>query len=297
MRIAFITLLLSLSCFASVNFKAHVAINGVKDTTVDPGAPIAIEIFFSNPQTQKVYKEFHQADGKLMHLVLVKNDLSTFKKVYPYFDPASGIFRITLNTPHSDTDNLQASKALHSPGRYFFIAQVHSTEGGLFSSHFSLNASGDSTKTPIDLDPIDADMTITKYFGKEEKSSLPYYKAKLSHKTTSVCKAIANEFTLEISVLDEDTNKYLPIKDTIQILGKDAQAVWLSSTLASGHTSHHAIFSGSAANERLVFKYHDQGTLLPGVQKVWFQIKHEGRLITMPFVFEYNPEPVTGDNC
>tara|TARA_B100001971_G_scaffold215154_1_gene258457 strand:+ start:13711 stop:14610 length:900 start_codon:yes stop_codon:yes gene_type:complete len=298
MKFAFtIILFASFTCFAVGNFRPHMTVNATLNSTVTPSAPVAIEIYFSNPENQLIYKDFIPTNGKIMHMVLVKNDLSTFKKVYPYFDPSSGRFRVTLNTPHSDPDNAHASFALTDAGKYFVVVEVNVKELGLMSTHFSLIGEGHHQGTPIAVDPIDADMSITKYFAKTEKSERPHYRARLSHATSSICMAILNEFKLEVFTLNEQTNEYAPIKDIAPTLGRSAQAVWLSSTLASGHNSHHGIFHGDMADGIFKFIFKDKAKLLPGIQKIWFQLRHEGRNIIMPFVFDYNPEPITNDNC
>lgn len=101
---------------AMPDFKAHITVNGKTEFKATPGAPTSIELYFTDPHTQEVYKEFKVMHGKIMHMVLMKKDLSEFRHIHPYFDPVTGRFHITLNLPYSDPDNQDAVAALTEPG-------------------------------------------------------------------------------------------------------------------------------------------------------------------------------------
>lgn len=308
MRFAIIALFLLCSPFgyAMSDFKAHISINGTKTFQVEPGKPLSVELYFTDPRTQTVYKDFKIMHGKLMHMVLIKKDLSVFKHIHPYFDPSSGRFRVTMNMPYADPDNQHAVNALVEPGMYMIMVDVEVKGVGMRMAHIMLNAVGDSQNRTVDLDPIDADMSVTKFFYRNVGDEKPTYKARLAYETTSGCMANLNEFTLELYELDE-TNNYVPLKNLQPWLEQAGHAVWVSETLMSNHKTHyahmHAEMKSSDSTEEpdqqsvLTFTYFDKSTLLPGKQKVWIQFKHNNQVMTLPFVFEYYPSPVTGDNC
>ncbi|MCO4755483.1 MAG: hypothetical protein KC478_13460 [Bacteriovoracaceae bacterium] len=302
MRVAIIALILFCStCYGASDFKAHININGTKTFQVEPSKPLSIEFYFSDPKTQSVYKHFELTHGKLMHMVLIKKDLSVFKHILPYFDPSTGRFRATLNMPYSDPDNQQAINALSTPGMYMIMVSVKVKGLGPRMAHLSLNAIGESVQKPIELDPIDADMSVTKFFLRNETDELPFYKARLSHATKPSCMSNHVDFKIELFERD-DSNSYVPLEGVQPWLGNFGHAVWVSETLMSAHKTYYAhLHSNSQKNDGyehiLRFEYFDKSHFLPGKQKIWIQFKHKDKLVALPFVFEYYPAPVTGDNC
>lgn len=285
---------------AQEDFAAHISVNGGQTRSVEPGRPFAIEMYFTDPRTGEVYKDYKVMHGKLMHMVLVKKDLSVFKHIHPYYDPATGRFHIALNLPVADPDNQHAADALTEPGAYMVMADVEIRGVGMRMAHFMLKASGDAASRPVILDPIDADMSITKHFQTPGRTDgqRPYYKARLSMNVIPGCMANLNEMFLEVYALDEN-GRYRPVTDFSPWLGTGGHAIWLGERamqemkMAMAH-----MHSEMPVDDHVLrFNYFDKSTLLPGKQKVWFQFRHEEQVLTFPFVFDYYPPPVSGDNC
>ena len=130
MKLLFLILLFSFNAFANgIDFKSHFFVNGkkvegMKHMMVMPNKPTLIEMYFTDPRTNEVYKDFKIMHGKYMHMVIANKDLSVFKHIHPYFDPITGRFAITVNMPYSDPDNQDAVTTLKTPGMYMVMADV-----------------------------------------------------------------------------------------------------------------------------------------------------------------------------
>lgn len=291
---------LSAEALSQSDFQAHVSVNGGLGAKVDPGQPFSIEMYFTDPRTGEVYKDFKLMHGKLMHMVLVKKDLSSFRHIHPYYDPATGRFHIALNLPVSDPDNQHATSVLEEPGMYMAMVDVEIRGVGMRMAHLMLHARGQGQSQDLVLDPIDADMSITKYFrranrGTEEK---PFYMARLSNTVTQGCMANLNEVFLEVHALDEQNN-YVPVTDFTPWLGQGGHAIWLGEKpMQEMKMSMAHMHSEMPVDDHILrFSYFDKSTLSPGKQKIWIQFRHKDEVLTFPFVFEYYPPAVNGDNC
>jgi hypothetical protein len=74
---------------------------------------------------------FKALHGRKMHLIVVKDDLSSFAHVHPEPAGDSGVFRIAVNQLSFDPDNQQASSVVPTAGRYFVFAEVFPNRGSL----------------------------------------------------------------------------------------------------------------------------------------------------------------------
>ena len=195
MKILILTLILSINTFANTfanttDFKSHFFINGKKamgmnHMMIKPNTPTLIEIYFTNPKTNEIYKDFKIMHGKYMHMVIANKDLSVFKHIHPYFDPISGRFAITVNMPYADPDNQDAVTTLKQPGMYMVMADVIVTGVGMRMDHAMVHVMGQTTHTHLSADP-NADGVITKYFQRDNEQT-PKYKAIFSKRAIQGC--------------------------------------------------------------------------------------------------------------
>ena len=181
MKLLILTLILSFNTFASTSdFKSHFFINGkkvkgMKHMMVKSNKPILIEMYFTNPKTEEIYKDYKVMHGKYMHMVIANKDLSVFKHIHPYFDPTTGRFAITVNMPYADPDNQDAVTTLKKPGMYMIMADVIVAGVGMRMDHAMVHVMGQSSHTQLSQDP-NTDGTITKYFQRANEET-PKYKA------------------------------------------------------------------------------------------------------------------------
>ncbi len=301
MKILCLMLLLTSALYAETSdFKSHFFVNGKAVTThhvmVMPGAPIVIEVFFTNPKDQTVYTDFKLMHGKYMHMVIAKKDLSQFKHVHPYFDPTTGRFSLTLNLPYQDPDNQDVSQAIDSAGMYMVMTDVIVKGIGMRMDHMMLHAHGNNTDQALQADH-EVNGVITKFF-KRENESTPRYKTVFSHRQLSGCSG--NIVYFEVEIYKHDTVEYVEMLDFQPWLSEAAHSVWLSENYMSSmngkmpfaHMHSPFILEEDGTSERvydhiLRFNFHDQNQMKPGLQKMWVQFKDEGKIIKIPFIFNY----------
>lgn len=265
--------------------EVHFSINAKSELRMNPNIPNSIEVWFTNKETGEILKDFKVMHGKIMHMVLIKKDLSVFKHIHPYLDPVTGRFQITINMPLSDPDNYQTENTITTPGMYMLMADVDIKGVGMKMGHRMLMVAGDSPMAPLKLDPMDsANNTITKYFKKNETQ----FMTKLGYNTTRGCAGELIEFTLEI--FEKDVNgEYVPGRDFVPWLSQGAHAVWASKGVMSKMKMHfnHMHADSPIDDSTFYFNTHNQGIMKDGPQRAWFQIKHKDKVLTFPFTFNY----------
>lgn len=303
-----------LVCFnlyaANPDFESHFFINGkkvegMKHLMVMPNSPTLIEMYFTDPRTGEVYKNFKIMHGKYMHMVIANADLSVFKHIHPYYDPITGRFAITVNMPYADPDNQDAVTTLNKPGMYMVMADVIVSGVGMRMDHAMLMVKGQSTQLALKPDPHTNDV-ITKYFYRDNETT-PAYKAIFSKGSISGCSG--NIVKFEVEIFHDVNGSYEPLLDFQPWLGEAAHSVWISEGYMS-HMHHKMPFAhmhspfdldddNDDTNDRvydhiLRFNFHDQKTMLPGIQKMWIQFKHKNKIMKLPFIFDYQPKEVQG---
>jgi len=306
--------LLSLCSYALANgidFKSHFAINGkeisgMQHAMIKPNTPTLIEVYFTDPRTGDVYKDFKVMHGKYMHMVVASKDLGVFKHVHPYFDPITGRFAITLNMPYADPDNFDTHAALRTPGMYMVMTDVIVAGVGMRMDHAMVHVMGQSNTVTLNPDPMNSDQSITKYF-KRDDEAIPTYKTIFSYNTIAGCSG--NIVNFEIEVFKHNGTEYIEMLDFEPWLSEAAHSVWLSEGYMS-HMMHNMPFAhmhspffmdddDDDTNDRvydhiLRFNFHDQKQMLDGVQKMWIQFKDNGKVMKLPFIFNYNAADLSG---
>lgn len=279
---------------------AHFTLNGTADMKMKPGAPAVLEIHFTDNQTGEIEKDFKVMHGKIMHVVIFKDDLAVFKHVHPYLDPVTGRFQITLNMPHSDPDNFHAEYSLLEPGNFKVMADVEIKGKGMRMGHTQINVDGDAQTHTLELDATNGNSTITKYIhaSGQEQSEKPKYQTILSQKVTAGCSGILLEWNLNLKSLKD--GKYQKI-DTIQPwLSMGGHSIVISEGIKNAHNKMafgHMHAKMPTDNENFLFNLYDAELLNPGKQKIWFQIKDGSKVLTIPFVYDYFPPQLDPTSC
>jgi len=274
-------------------------VNNTAVHSLTPGDKTEIEILFTDPRSNDIYKDFTAIEGKLLHLVILKQDISVYKIVFPIFDVTTGKFSITLNAANADPDNFNTVDTITVAGDYKLMMQVNITGLGKRSQMSDLTAIGTNDFMPLDLDPIDSDFSITKYFNSAENTQSPEFKGKLVIKTLSGCSDVFVDITLELHKLNMD-GSYDALTGIQAWPTSKVLAVWVSEGIVNlGETNFNQIFGDlPAANDNKVqYKFLDNEKMNPGKQKIWFQMKHDGKRLTFPFTFEYYPPSFNSAQC
>ena len=112
----------------------------------------------------------------------------------------------------------------------------------------------------------------------------------------------------EIEMFHNVNGDYLPLLDFEPWLGEAAHSVWLSEgymrymhhnmPFAHMHSPFILDDDNDDTNNQvydhiLRFNFHDQDTMLSGIQKIWVQFKHKNKVMKIPFIFNYRPDITT----
>lgn len=286
-------LLFTTSAFAQINRNAdietHFRINGIESGMLKPGVPGTIEVWYTDKQTGEVFKDFKLMHGKIMHMVIMRSDLSIFKHIHPYLDPVTGRFMVTVNMPLDDPDNFQTTNTITTGGMFMVMADVDIRHVGMRMGHKMVHSMGAHQQVVLKLDPINARGIISKKFTQYGID----YKVKMKKFLTAGCSGNLVEFQVELFKKDEQ-GVYNAVTDAQDWLTQGAHSVWASQGLMKDHHMYFAHMHSDLPVEgttEFVFNFHDNNIMKPGIQKVWFQIKHQDKVLTIPFVFDYMPKP------
>jgi hypothetical protein len=284
------------------DLKGEMSINGSSHThMVKPGEPFLLEFLFKD-QADEIVKgndSFKAMHGKIIHLMIIKKDLTKFVHAHPYYEPQTGHFALAMNLPHSDPDNFMVANALTEPGHYMVMVEVEVRGIGLRSFHFHLMAMGESEPNLPSLDDIDPSGSIVKFFDEEGRlgKNGDKFQARLSLRSTTGCDG--NLLFADLDLKEKDQFGYLPVKNITQWLKAGGHGMMISMDKGQKKMrpmAHlHAEYPWDGTS-RLTFPFFDRKHLTPGPQRVWFQVKINKQVITFPFVINYQPSPARA-NC
>lgn len=293
-----ITLFSFLAVAADSDVKAQFYVNGKRQhhAMVKPGAMTSVEIEFINPKTNEVFKDFKIMHGKIMHMVILKSDLSTFKHIHPYFDPVTGRFFVMMNLPMQDPDNHDTTGIFKTPGMYMIMADVVIKGLGMRMAHYHLMVMGPEQEEKLVLDKTTSLKKIVKYFPKEGNPK--YYRATLEYEQKAGCGGSLVDFHLNLKKKTE--TGYADIDTILPWLGMGGHALIVSEGFMKGPMGTfdmamgHIHSPGIGLDERpltsdFVFSLFDNGRLFPGKTKAWFQVNDNGKVLKLPFTFDYKP--------
>ena len=286
MKYMILFVLFSSNVFAQMydDVTPHFRINAKESKMVMPGQPTTIEVWFTDSQSGEVLKDYREMHGKLMHMVLIKSDLSVFKHFHPYFEPITGRFMVTINMPLNDPDNFHTENTLTEGGMYMLMADVEPRGYGMRMGHIHLHAHGQHTMRDLVLDPVQGNKVIKEFsqYGRD-------YKLELERWSTAGCNGHLVEF---MSTLYEKNaqGEYLPATEIEPWLGAGAHSVWVSKGMMGGPMGMHYAHMHSKIPEEgssHFFNFHDLNIMKQGPQKIWIQIKQKSKVLTVPVIFDY----------
>lgn len=297
-----LTAIVSASDFSDARLETYV--NGERlshSLMLQPNQVVNLEFLFIDPRTDEVYKDFKIMHGKIMHLLIMNHDLSTFNHVHPYFDPITGRFSITLNTPYSDPDNYMTTNVLSKPGHYMIMPDVIIRGVGMRMFHRNLHVHGQMQMSPLIVDEEQESNFYEKSFYNNQ------FLGSLTLETIQGCGGELLNLYFHLRRLDESGN-YIEIDNYGKWLDAGAHSVIVSKKMmingmmSMAHTHSDLPYptdenDGKRELENsFIFSFYNNGVLNYGPQKIWIQVKIDNKVHTFPFVFDYREEESTG-NC
>ncbi|MBA3923385.1 MAG: hypothetical protein H0X31_17505 [Nostocaceae cyanobacterium] len=207
--------------------------------------PLLINVQNLNGEPVKTFETFQE---KLMHLIVVSEDLQFFAHLHPDYQD-NGQFKVSANFPQA--------------GRYTLFSDYKPAQSPQQISVLKTQVGGESpSATPINFDR-------TKTFGTAQINL-----------TSSQAHIKANEeVTLTFDLKDSGTNQ--PLTDLQPYLGEKGHLVIIKKSpplTASDYIHAHALDDGSVGKVAFVTKFPKSGEY-----KLWGQFNRNGKVVTADF--------------
>ncbi|WP_336784898.1 FixH family protein [Paenibacillus sp. MMO-177] len=192
--------------------------------------------------------DFDVQHEKLMHMIIVRKDLSYFNHIHPDYK-GNGEFTITTQFP--------------TAGEYEIISDIAPTGIGAMSKSEWITVQG----TAPAVQPINPDPTLTKEVdGKEVTLSINHLMANM-------------ELELNFNIKDAQTKQ--PITDLQPFLGAVGHVVILNDKGGEYLHVHPAEENSSGPDAKFMATFPHSG-----VYKIWGQFQQNGKVFTVDFVIE-----------
>jgi hypothetical protein len=285
---------LSIAPAATAALKAQVLINDEDTSVMQASAPTNLKIEFYDDESNSPLHHFHPMHEKPLHLIVIREDLSTFAHLHPsQLSEHLGLFGIDLNQATEDAYNVDAVKAVPLPGTYFLFAETMPMGYSMTTLPLSLQAQGPSL-APQEIskpDPVAADGKIHKIFGD--------YQIHLKVKTYPHCGTFSVLLDMKVQKKNPQTFQFEDVTDIEPWLSSFAHTVMVSLDGNTAETKQfihlHAVWplADDPETERgphLRVGSDNHGPLSAGLFKAWVQFKHQGQVHTFPFVLDI-PDP------
>mgnify|MGYP000079146622 CR=1 FL=1 len=268
---------------------------GVNGNSPVAGEPLKLEIKFSgHHHTHKMFMRMHE---KMMHLIIISEDLERFSHVHPVYDKKTGKFSLTLNAKHVDPDNKDAEYAMDKPGKYFLFFETmpmtmdNDEPPVMRMDKLSFEFEERSYKTLVKK----TSNSVVKYFDKNWNETFEESKFKISfsYENFDFCDFYKPKFYFHIEELLE-SGEYVGIE-------KQSLSKWL------GMGGHGILINndGIAIEEKSLFHLHGflpmstpgfftlpfhshNNKLSRGNYKIWGQFKIGDAVRTIDFSFYYD---------
>lgn len=237
------------------------------------------------------HKMFHRMHGKLMHTIIVNKDLSHFAHVHPEFDMRTGEFKLNINGTSNDPDNQSLSQAIPWFGQYYLFTETmpHQHDGSemtMLNTRHQIDADGTRGAPAADENWPDARDPIEYYFSQNGEN----LRATLDYETYDFCDRWVPKFYLNVKKQLENGD-WVAAKRFEKWLEMGGHAVMIEKSerqfeqLRFQHL--HAFLPMATASEfDYPFDPHVD-ELQTGQYKIWFQIKRDGEVLTIPFAITY----------
>ena len=287
---------------AQMNHGTHgqLRINGEKSNHMPAGEPIDWLLRFFDGHTHQQITDYDVMHGKLMHMIVVKDDLSEFAHIHPKLNP-DGSFSIRVNAEDEDPDNQDLPQSVLSPGRFFIFTEALPKDAEMMiMNRFEIFAdSATSTRAkplPIDLDMNKNEDFVAKYFKDNGSPGVEgdRYRVEFSIELFDWCNYYLPKFYFKI--LENSNGVYQPAENLEEWLtmGGHAVLVGLNGEKIEDRTFYH-LHSFSPIDEPAFYTFpydnHQEG-LPDGEYKIWGQFKREGQILSFSFGLGFkNPPP------
>jgi hypothetical protein len=286
-RVCFLILLLIPTFSNAVEVAAKHSVNNIENGLAKANEPAQLKIKVYDPTGKTQFHHFHPMHDKEMHLLVIKNDLSTFAHIHPLRPHQhSTEFSIGINQPIADPDSQDALSAVTTGGDFFLFAETMPMPAPMVTLPMDLKAEGPLTpEVPVVADAIEADGFIHKVDQELEM--------KIQLRPYTHCDKLNAGFLV---LIHERTNAGLrPVENLQTWLASFAHVVLVSNEglkAADKQVVHaHAVWPlpddpNGPRGPDVELSSDSHTGLKEGLHKAWLQFKYKDKIRTVPFAFE-----------
>ncbi len=221
----------------------------------ESGKSAKLSVYITEQQSGDVIQEFETIHDKLMHIIIVGEDLSYFAHIHPTFEDRNNTFTISHTFPEA--------------GKYKIWVDFKPKNGSQTLTAFSSNVTGNPIHKHI---PITNDKQHAKEIDGKYQISLTIPKEIRANSDVDIAFSISN-------IIGH------PITDLEPLMGAGGHSVIISDDIQEFlhvHSSEEVDYTWKGG-PTVHFKTRFPS---PSLYKVWGQFQHQGRIITADFVLE-----------
>jgi hypothetical protein len=301
------------------NIYANWSFNGQKMASVESGKVQEWRFKFFEKKNNLLINKFLINHGRPIHLVVIKEDLSSFAHVHPTLIGDTGEFMMIANQASYDPDNQQAAMMTPTPGKYFVFAEVAPDRGALVATpetvRMELQAKGaikDQSMQKDDLLESVVDMQehgkIVQYYRvkKDRQGRMQMHpggqfgdkiRVELMVHNHNGCGGNMVDFMLKMQLWDEDQLYYITNRMFENWLGMPGHGILVSALNKDLKelSFHHLHAMQNRETGMVHYRFFDRRELAKRPFKLWAQVKYKGQILTFPFLFHLHSE--YGQTC
>ena len=172
MKVLFFLAPLLYSGFSHSSYIPEFLVDGRPQLEMEAGQKSKWSLSYVNEKSGKKHHHYMKMHDKLMHMIVVSEDLEKFSHIHPSFKHMSQSFEIHVNADSvSDPDNKDVINTIPNPGRYFVFTESmpHDEDMLMLYSRFEVQSRGPVTRPKIFSPPPPSRQT--QYFTEDGKLS------------------------------------------------------------------------------------------------------------------------------
>jgi hypothetical protein len=277
----------------------HIQINGKEELTVEPGKVVELRLSFTDSVTGQLVTKYRRMNNKFMHLVIMKEDLSSMVHLHPTLIGTTGQFWTVLNQQHEDPDTQGGEAAILKPGKYLVFAEVFPDRGAWRAAAqyipFVLEAPGVVENKTLPLSVPNSQCEYVTFLKADGTTGLfgDLYKVSLHNEVVDGVNGSLVRFHFKVMSWSRRDQTYLPERNLQSFLGMHGH-LFVTTTANEDlkdklFVHSHGMIHPGLHDDHMIFSYFDRGALSKApALRVWVQFKSNNRVQTADFTFKYD---------
>lgn len=300
-NIIFLLSLLSITTGHTVraDIVANLKVNGGSEAKMKPKESALWEFRYKDTDFDEPVHHFMEMHEKLMHTVVVSEDLKDYAHIHPTYDHERHKFSVKVNIEETDFDNQDLPNVITRPGKYFVFASTMPMPPEIMMDHkFDIVAEGVPEKIePLVPELAEGGVAFVKYYnldGSSAERGAPL-EATVKMEMMKWCNWYVPRFLFQLRSWDATLSDYKDADEIQQWLGMGAHMVMIGeagATAVEKKFYHMHSFMPISRAGSFKFPFSDHKNPLPsGVYKIWTQVLFQNRILKLPLVIKFDPPP------